>query len=240
MTDVLRRTAVVLGLAASLLAASPFVAASSASAQERVGLPIDALTTGLRGEGLAIGSVLAPESPESAVRLEIVRGQTVVALADVRVCASLETAAAWARARAEDASATALVARTSPPSLADTARGRAGLVVLARHNVAMIVHATVDEVDAARIAAIAALAIDQAPRGAAMPAQITSPTLPRALAVGASAPIALPAELVAARVVATGDAYARRTPNGWMITRTGPGDFRVRITGVDRYLRAAH
>ena len=57
------------------------------------------------------------------------------------------------------------------------------------------------------------------------------------LAIGASRPVQLPASAIAARVVATGGGYARRTPRGWMITRTSADPIVARVLVVDRYLR---
>jgi hypothetical protein len=212
--------------------------AARASAQVRAGVPYEGLRAQLATVGLEIREVRVPEDLAAPVRMALGQsgGQDASALLAIRVLGSRDEALAWARDRARLASARGLHERAEG-SWADTERGSASLVIRVRANVVVDVRAVAAGLDAGAIASAVVRAIDMAPEGAPEAFAVAPPELPSDAAVGTSHPVQVPAELVAARVVAEGEAYARRTPNGWVVTRTGPGHFGARIVGVDALLR---
>jgi hypothetical protein len=49
--------------------------------------------------------------------------------------------------------------------------------------------------------------------------------------------VALPADVLDAFAEAEGDVSVRRTADGWLVRRTGPGAARIAVVVVDRRLR---
>jgi hypothetical protein len=209
---------------------------SIACAQVRAGVPLETLRAALGADALVLGDVDVPDAPDLPVRLAIQRRQEPVAILDVYVADTHQEARAWVAGRAPAISSAPLIARADG-TFADTPSGPASLVIAAHANVAIVVRASATDVDAAAIAAQVGAAIDSAPEGAA---RISVPAPPTDdLAIGASRAVQLPASAVAARVVASGGGYARRTPRGWMITRTSADPVVARVLVVDRHLRVS-
>ena len=207
---------------------------SLACAQIRAGVPLDTLRSALAADALVLGEADVPDDAALPVRLAILRRQEPVAILDVYVGDTHEEALAWVTERAPAISSARMVAR-SDGTFADTPIGPAGFVIAAHANVAIVVRVSASDVDAAAIAERVGAAIDSAP---AASTRISVPSPPTDdLAIGASRPVQLPAWAMAARVVATGGGYARRTPRGWMITRTSADPIVARVLVVDRYLR---
>jgi hypothetical protein len=207
---------------------------SLACAQLRAGVPVETLRRSLADGALVLGDVDVPDDAALPVRVAILRDQQPVAILDVLVLGSHDDARAWVAERAPAISSARMVARDADV-FADTARGPAAMVLAAHANVALVVRSSDAGVDAAAIAERVSAAIGAAPPGAARPA-VPAPDVTD-LAIGASRPVQPPSWAIATRVVATGGGYARRTPRGWMITRTSADPIAVRILAVDRYLR---
>ncbi|AKF09702.1 hypothetical protein [Sandaracinus amylolyticus] len=211
--------------------------AASASAQARAGVAIDALRAALAEDGLELREIELDDEADRPVRLEIARigAGGAVALLDVQVRESEREASATARARIEVESTHGLVVRGADV-WADVAHGAAGLVVARDANVVAIVRTIDRRVDAMTILERVRAAIAHAPVSATR-RDAPRVEVPRDLAIGASFGVPVPRELIAARVIAEGPGYARRTPRGWMVTRTAQGALTVRVIGVDALLR---
>jgi hypothetical protein len=192
------------------------------------GVPVDALTP----EGLERLSVSAPSAVGRPVRIVYGANDAPQVLMDVLVAADAPRARAaieeWRRA---------VVRPPAPAALGDVGYGEGPLQAFARDNVFVAVHRVDGDADAAAIAAQADAAILAAP-----PGRPTADPVPvRRYEDGQSGapplPIEVPEGLLAAGIEVCGKAYARRTPEGWVLVRTGPGPVTVRVIGVDRMLR---
>lgn len=229
---------------AACLAVPPRSGAQAREASLRQGLSLASLGAALAAASLEVRSIDVPSQQSEPVRIAIAGAaqpggarSRVVALLDVRVLASAADAAAWATDRAAHASSAAELAARGDGTWTDAAAGPASMAVGARANVAYAVRAIEGASDAAHVAAIARAAVDAAPAGAPRTRAIARPSVPEDLAIGALAPVQVPTELAAARVIASGAGYARRGPRGWIVERTGAGDLDVRVLGVDALAR---
>jgi len=191
------------------------------------GVPVDSLTP----DGLARVDVSVPEHARHGVRLTYAAEQGAPALRLDVLVASDARAAADAAAWFEQTVAGDLPALAR---LGDDARGDAGLVAFVRDNVFVVVR-SIDGRGGdcrARAAAIDA-ALRSAPRG--------RPVSDARVRVGdlgpGLTPLQLPDSVLAAHVVASGSAAARRTRDGWSVRRRGDGAWTVRVLAVDRMLR---
>ena len=192
------------------------------------GVAVDELTPA----GMQRLSVTGPTEPDRPVRLVYGRESTPELLVDVRVVAD----AAGARA--------ALDARwrtvTSPPpeaELGDAGRGDAGLAAFVRDNVFVSVHRVAGEADALAVARAIDAVVVAAPAGSPTAESSERRTYDDAQLGERPVPVEFPAGLLAAQLEVCGPAYARRTADGWVVVRTGPGTVTVRVLGVDRQLR---
>jgi hypothetical protein len=225
---------------ASFVAAAVITStACTAAAQLRAGLPIESLRAAVASSGLAVRDARVPGSADVPVRVALARegAQDAQAIVDVWIAPTAAEARAWLADHGSTAMQAPLHERARGTFFADTASGSAGFAAIARDNVAAIVRSVDPAVDAAAIALAIDAAVAASPVGTPRPRSIPAPEVPADLEVGGSHPVQVPGDVVAVRVVATGDAYARRTPNGWMVTRTGAGAFEVHVEAVDALLR---
>jgi hypothetical protein len=217
-----------------VLAPACGAAAQPSAAALRAGLPLEDV---VQASGLALGEVIVPREEGAPVRVELRDAQGIAALLDVRVL----DGAADARA-ALDAIAPSLSSRgASPAGVGDAAvADEAGSVVaFVRVNLLVVVRAIrrdAGELDAQELAARLVVACDAAPRGRPTAAPLGA-LLP-ALQPGESRTVRVPATLVALHVEADGDGVARRTADGWELTR-GSREARFVARGVDALLRVA-
>jgi len=200
--------------------------AACASAQSTT--RADALTPA----GLERIEVRAPDHEDIAVRLMYAPpGQQ---RAEVWMDVVVESSPAHARHRAEQLASRVAAGLDPRDDVGEAAWGDRGMVVLARGSVAVAIRVIAGGHDALVIAQRVDAALRQAPAG--------SPGAPR-LRVGAGqpggapAPIAFEGDVVAAHVAVTGDAYARRTRDGWVLVVTGEGPYAVHAFAVDSALR---
>ncbi|UJR86844.1 hypothetical protein [Sandaracinus amylolyticus] len=212
--------------------------ATSASAQVRTGVSVEALRATLAEGGLELREIELDEEADRPVRLEIARvgAPGAIALLDVEVRESERDAITFARARVELESTRGLVTRDTDV-WADVAHGAAGLVVARDANVVAIVRTIDGRADAMTIVEHLRAAIARSPIGAPVVTRAPRVEVPRALAIGGSFVVPVPPAFVEARVIAEGAGYARRTPRGWMVTRTAQGALTVRVVGIDALLR---
>lgn len=119
------------------------------------------------------------------------------------------------------------------PGLGDDARGDASIVAFVRDNVFVVVQRVGEAGDARVSAAGLDAAIQAAPRRSAPRAP---PIAVPALAEGTTL-LQLPAAILAAHVVATGSASARRTRAGWVLVRRGAAPWTVTVVATDALLR---
>lgn len=188
-------------------------------AAQRVGLPVDsiALTDTQRVD-------IDASDPHGWVRVSYA-GQRNVRM-DVRVTANDRAAR----------DALGDVVRTTagelpPLSIGDAAFGDAAYVAFARENIVVVVRSD----DALSDARAVDMAIQTAPRGAPDLSPITV-AVPQ-LVEGVPTSIQLPSDVVSAHVVAHGPAIARKTPRGWVVTRTGAGTVQLETRTADTLLR---
>lgn len=201
----------------------------------RAGLPLDALVA---ASGLALEDLVVPTVEGAPVRVELRDGQGIAALADVRVLASVADARALLASLEPSLSSHGVTSRAGlgDAALADDA---GTIVAFARANLLLVVRvvprdATGPALDARTLAARLVPACDDAPRGS--PVAASTGSLVPALQPGQRASVALPSGLVALRIVADGDGVARRTENGWELSR-GAGAASFEAWGVDALLR---
>ena len=209
-----------------------WLAASTALAGEPVvrgGVPLDSLTP----EGLQRLSVAAPASGARPVRLVFGTADAPQVLMDVLVAPGADAA----RAALEDWRRTVVQPPSAEP-LGDVGYGAGPLHAFARDNVFVAVHRVAGDADAQAIAAQADAAIQDAPAGRPTASPVPDQQFDDAQLADRPLPIVFPAELVAAAVSVCGPGYARRTTDGWVVVRSGPGLVTVRVVGVDRLLRS--
>jgi hypothetical protein len=192
------------------------------------GVAVDKLTPA----GMQRLSVTAPTEPERPVRLVFGRGTTPELLVDVLVAAD----PAGAR--------TALDARwrtvSNPPptaTLGDEGRGDAGFAAFVRDNVYVAVHRVAGEADALAVARAIDAVVVASPAGSPTAEPTERRSYDDTQLGERPVPVAFPDGLLAAQLEVCGPAYARRTADGWVVVRTGPGTVTVRVLGVDRRLR---
>jgi hypothetical protein len=166
------------------------------------------------------------------VRLVFGRGTTPELLVDVRVAQDADGARAALAAR--------LRTVTSPPpelELGDEGRGDAGFAAFVRDNVFVSVHRVAGEADALAVARAIDAAVVAAPVGSPTAEPSARRSYDDAQLGERPVPVAFPEGLLAAQLEVCGPVYARRTADGWVVVRTGPGTVTVRVLGVDRRLR---
>lgn len=226
-----------------VLAAQAWLATAAAHGQTiRQGLPLAALEAALASHGLVGAGITVPDDPELPVRVtfaDVTTGATA-ALLDVRAFPAHGEALDFARERARTVSARGTHPHGAGAWIvqAPGPRPLASLLVLARDNLVVVARALEQrtfEVD--RLIADLERSIAAAPAGIPRPRPSRTIEVPQQIAVGASYSVQVPAEWLAARVRAAGAGYARRTPRGWSIVRTGPGPIEARLDGVDALLR---
>lgn len=210
----------------TLTLAALLVPAACASAQ-----PPRPLSEAVAPAGMDRVEVRVPDDPRIPVRLLYApRGQTRAQVwVDVLVADSADDAAA----RAEWLARTSSSAGLAPVAdVGDRAWGDGGMVVFVRGETVAAVRVLSDAHDALAIARRVDGALTAA-RGAAAPA-------PRARLEGnpgadTPARVLFEGDVVGAHVVASGDAYARRSHDGWVVVRTGEGAFEVQafVAGPD-------
>ena len=201
------------------------VSAVSAQATSlRQGMPLDAL---VQASGLQLGEVRVPVESREPVRVELLQQGAVAALVDVRVLSSVEEARE------------VLVQIT--PSLASQGVEQRGAVLCAgeslaafsEQNIVVVVRAIAGRgVDAEALAHALQRVVSDAPRG--MPSVGALPAI--ALQAGETRTVRTPENLAAFVIVAEGDGYARRVPNGFVVERR-QGQLTVTSRGVDSLLR---
>ena len=197
-----------------------------ASAQ-RAGVPVDSVTPA----GLERIEVNVPEHEQNGVQLFFAPPGR--ALAEVRV--DVIVASSHREAIAAMSFFEQTVANELPlvRGVGDEARGDAGLAVLVRDNVFVVVHRLAGNRDALAIARALDAEIERAPRGGAVsPVRLSIPEPGE----GAN-PLQLPEGVLEAYVVAGGSAAARRTSRGWVLTRQGSEPATVSVVACDRLLR---
>lgn len=222
----MRRTCLIFALAAL-----PSLFATTASAQSLVHGGV--LPEQLVPAGLHLVDVTVPAVDARSVHLGLApTGQrTSTHTLDVDVAADATTA----RARLTWFRQTVSGEFPAIRGLGDEAYGDAGLLAFVRDNVFVVVRRIAAGGDVAPLAAHIDRAIAAAPAGAT---SASSPSLRLdEIDEGESRAVQTPADLLAMHLVAEGDAYARRTRTGWVVTRTGPGEYRVRVRVVDQRLR---
>ncbi|MBN1771687.1 MAG: hypothetical protein JXB32_10525 [Deltaproteobacteria bacterium] len=179
-------------------------------------------------------SVTAPTEAGRPVRLVYGRGTTPELLVDVRVAADADGARAALAAR--------LRTVTSPPpeaALGDAGLGDAGFAAFVRDNVFVSVHRVAGEADALAAARAMDAVVVAAPEGSPALEPGGRRWYDDAQLGERPLPVEFPQGLLAAQLEVCGPAYARRTGDGWVVVRTGPGTVTVRVLGVDRLLRTA-
>ncbi len=213
--------------------------AGTASAQRetlRAGL---ALSEVLSATGLQLEDVVVPSADAALVRVELRDGSGIAALVDVRVHPSIEAARDALAALAPSLSSRGVepIAGLGDVALLDEA---STIAAFARANVVVVVRTLTREalvtLDARALAVRLVAACDASPRG--RPVTMSLDGVIPALQPGQSATIALPPGLVALRIEADGDATARRTADGWLVSR-GPLPYSMSVRGVDALLRLA-
>lgn len=203
--------------------------ASAAKEKTRAGVPVESLTPA----GMTRLSVSAPMASGLPVRLVYGSARKPEVIIDVLVAAD----AATARSKLDRWRRTVAITPDSASGIGDVAFAGEGLVGFARANVMVIVRRVAGKADVMDVALAAEAAVDAAPAGSAKMAAV-QPRVP-ALAVGESAVVSLPADLIAADVRVAGPATVRRQKQGgWRITRTGQGAIAVTVRAVDGLLRS--
>lgn len=192
------------------------------------GVAVDELTPA----GMQRLSVIGPTAPDRPVRLVYGRGTEPELLVDVRVAQDADGARAALEAR--------LRTVTSPPpevELGDRGLGDAGFAAFVRDNVFVSVHRVAGEADARAVARAIDVVVVVAPAGSPTAARTARRWYDDAQLGERPVAVEFPGELLAAQLEVCGPAYARRTADGWVVVRTGPGTVTVRVLGVDRRLR---
>lgn len=197
---------------------------AAASAQ----LALDALAPA----GLDRVEIDVPVEPELGVRLYFAPAGERVATLGVEV----HLAPSAAEARRLAAAHVAMVSGELAPlaGIGERAWGEATHVAFVRGDAFVVVRRLRGEEDCRARALELDQAIVVAPRRAPPAVAVALPDLGQ----GAT-PVALPPEIVAAHVIATGSAAARRTRSGWVVVRRGGGPWSVRLVACDAWLRRA-
>ncbi len=205
---------------------------ATASAQARDGVDVN----GLVPAGLAVMDVVVSDVAGAPLRIALAPpGQTRAALVvDVAVAPDAARARAafdhWRR-----------LLQVEPPTVGhvgDSAEGDRDVAALVRDNVFVAVRRVAGGTSALSELRRADAAILAAPahglRGPVfrMPRSSGAP-------IGTPVRLSIPGAPYATFLTATGDATVRRTPAGWVLTRTGQGAFQVLGIGCDRRLRCA-
>jgi hypothetical protein len=192
------------------------------------GVAVDELTPA----GMQRLSVTGPTAPDRPVRLVYGRAASPELLVDVLVGRDAEAARAALEAR--------LRTVTSPPpetALGDEGRGDVGFAAFVRDNVFVSVHRVAGEADALAVARAIDAVVVAAPAGTPTAEPSGRQSYDDAQLGERPVPVEFPDGLLAAQLEVCGPAYARRTADGWVVVRTGPGTVTVRVIGVDRRLR---
>jgi hypothetical protein len=216
----------------TMMMVAVWIAAAAALAGEPVvrgGVAVDSLTPA----GMQRLSVVAPSAAGRPARLTFGSADRPEVLLDVLVAPDAFTA----RAALDDWLRT-VVNRPGPAALGDVGYGEGTLFGFTRDNVLIVVHKVAGEADAAAIAAQADAAVRAAPAGETQAAGVPEQRFDDEQLGERPQPIAFPSELIAANVSVCGPGYARRTADGWVVVRNGPGVVTVHVTGVDDRLRA--
>ena len=213
----MRKTSVALAFA---LALSP----TAASAQ----LALDALTP----PGLDRAEIDVPAEPELGVRLYFAPEGERAATLGVEV----HLAPSAAEARRLAAAHVSMVSGELAPlaGVGERAWGDPTHVAFVRGDAFVVVRRLRGEEDCRARAREMDESILVAPRRAPPAVGIALPDFAQGIT-----PIALPPEVVAAHVIATGSAAARRTRAGWVVVRRGGGAWSVRLFACDAWLRRA-
>lgn len=199
------------------------LAPALASAQ-LAGVPADALTPA----GMHRVEVEVPEHAHHGVRLYFAPEDQ--ARATLRVSVLVAPTARDAAAALDAFEATVAGELASLPGVGDRALGGASLVAFARDNVFVVVQRLDAQTDCRPLAAALDGAVRAAPRGpSASPARLGAPAPGETLQ--------LPPGVLAAHVLATGAAAARRTAAGWAVVARGDGAWTVTVLAADAMLR---
>jgi hypothetical protein len=218
----MRPVAVVAAVVVALAAAG---AAEAKTAKPKAGVAVDALVPSMKRLKVA-----APAKAGLPVRL-VYGAQQAEVLVDVVVAPSEGEARAalerWKRTVAREPEASGEVG--------DVAWVGPNMIGFTRGNVMVAMRRVGGGADVLALAKGAEAAIDAAAAGATAAAAPVV-RLP-ALAVGASAKLAVPGTWLAVEVEATGPAQVRRDGAAWRLTRTGEGTIGVVVRAVDARLR---
>jgi hypothetical protein len=206
--------------------------ASSALAQPRAGVPVEALTP----PGMHLDDVRVPDRSDMPTRLVFVRdgqGRSQIVMS-VSVTESQSRAASllgWQRETASGELA-ALPALT----VGDVAFAADGFIAFARHNVCITLRQVRGADDLPAMARQLAAAIDAAPTGS--PDGSIRASLPSNTSRAVPAALVFHGDVLAAHVRVIGAATVRRDSAGrWLLTRTGNGPILVSVHALDRRLR---
>jgi hypothetical protein len=204
------------------------VAVSAGEPVVHGGVPVEALTP----VGMQRLSIEAPSAAGRPVRLSFGASGTAEVVMEVLVASD----AAGARAALDDWKRTL---QHAPPAeaLGDAGYGGGATHGFVRDNVFAMVRRVAGEADAAALAAQVDAAIKNAAAGDPSLAAVPVQSFDDAQLGEAPVPLAFASGLIAANVSVCGPAYARRTAEGWVLVRTGPGAVTVSVTGVDAFLR---
>ncbi len=214
-------------LAVALLLACTAVAGAKPTGV-KAGVPADELTP----SGMTRVSVAAPMAAGSPARLVFAAdGERAPSLLiDVLVTSS----AADARAALAHWASTLQNAPDPSKEIGDAAYASPTIAAFARANVLIVVHRVAGQSDVLAIARAADTAVQRAEDG--------SPTAPinvpvPSIAPGKSALLAVPQDLLAVSITATGPANVTHEAAGWRLTRTGDGAISLTVRAVDVRLR---
>jgi len=225
----MRRATIVAAVALGLCVAS---VPGRTSAQVRAGVPLSSIAPA----GMSLLWAQAPDTRDGPARVAFASmgAQSPQLVVDVWVTVDARAA----RRRAAAVLDTMTHELSAITALGDRAWGDAGLVVLVRDNVTVLVRALGGGRGALATAAHIDAALRAAPAGAPRPGA-PSVIFASAPQVGVPVPIRVRGDVVGVHVSVDGDGYARRTRAGWVLTRTGEGPFALRVVVVDSMLRVA-
>lgn len=181
--------------------------------------------------GLSLVEVTAPDDVRLPVRLSYARSPQAAVEVWVDVLSAPDEAEALRRAEWQARTAAAGIAARA--GLGDRAWGDRGMLVFARDRWVVEVRVVGGAHDAIAIATRVDAMLGTARSSAGAPTMRVE--APQGDVPGA---VRFDGDVIAAWVGATGAAYARQTPRGWAVVRTGPGPFEVTAIAVTADLRA--